>query len=449
MTKAPIDPPELRLELQDRRFDLQELRRRIYRKAKSEKTHRFWGLFVHVTKRQTLEEAYRIAKRNGGAPGIDGQSFEAIDASGLARFLDDIRDDLESGRYQPEPNRRVDIPKENGKVRTLQIPCIRDRVVQGALKLILEAIFEADFCPNSYGFRPRRSPHYALAQVRRSVMRRMSTVIDVDLSKYFDTIRHSVLLDKIAKRVQDPRVMHLIKQVIKAAGKIGVPQGGPLSPLAANIYLNEIDWMFEAIRRKTAQGPYEAVNYHRFADDICITVSGHHTKRGWAERALQRLEEQLIPLGVTLNREKTKIVNTLKDDAFGFLGFDLRRVRKREKAGYYVHMSPRKKARKAIKAKIRDIISRGGALPAAAIVTKINAAVAGWVEYFRVGNSSRAFSEVRDYMEMKVRTLLTRRKRRRKRSIGWRRWSNEYLYGVLGLYWDWKLHPLPGLGKLS
>ena len=449
MIKAPIDPPELRLELQDRWFDLQELRRRIYRKAKSEKTHRFWGLFVHVTKRQTLEEAYRIAKRNGGAPGIDGQSFEAIDASGLARFLEDIRDDLESGRYQPKPNRRVDIPKENGKVRTLQIPCIRDRVVQGALKLILEAIFEADFCPNSYGFRPRRSPHYALAQVRRSVMRRMSTVIDVDLSKYFDTIRHSVLLDKIAKRVQDPRVMHLIKQVIKAAGKIGVPQGGPLSPLAANIYLNEIDWMFEAIRRKTAQGPYEAVNYHRFADDICITVSGHHTKRGWAERALQRLEEQLTPLGVTLNREKTKIVDTLKDDAFGFLGFDLRRVRKREKAGYYVHMSPRKKARKAIKAKIRDIISRGGALSAAEIVTKINAAVAGWVEYFRVGNSSRAFSEVRDYMEMKVRTLLTRRKRRRKRSIGWRRWSNEYLYGVLGLYWDWKLHPLPGLGKLS
>jgi RNA-directed DNA polymerase len=449
MTKAPIDPPELRLELQDRRFDLQELRRRIYRKAKSEKTHRFWGLFVHVTKRQTLEEAYRIAKRNGGAPGIDGQSFEAIEASGLADFLEEIRDDLVSGRYQPKPNRRVDIPKENGKVRTLQIPCIRDRVVQGALKLILEAIFEADFCPNSYGFRPRRSPHYALAQVRRSVMRRMSTVIDVDLSKYFDNLRHSILLNKIAKRVQDPQVMHLIKQIIKAAGKIGVPQGGPFSPLAANIYLNEIDWMFEAIRRKTAQGPYEAVNYHRFADDICITVSGHHSKRGWAERALQRLEEQLTSLGVTLNREKTKIVDTLKDEAFGFLGFDLRRVHKREKAGYYVYMSPRKKARKAIKAKIRDIVARGGASTAAAIVTRINAAVAGWVEYFRVGNSSRAFSEVRDYMEMKVRTLLTRRKRRRKRSIGWRRWSNEYLYGVLGLYWDWKLHPLPGLGKLA
>jgi RNA-directed DNA polymerase len=429
--------------------DLQDLRRRIYRKAKSEKTHRFWGIFVHVTKRQTLEEAYRIAKGNRGAPGIDGQTFKVIDAAGLPEFLDAIRDDLITGRYQPKPNRRVEIPKENGKVRVLQIPCIRDRVVQGALKLILEAIFEADFCPNSYGFRPKRSPHQALAEVRRSVMRRMSTVIDVDLSKYFDTVRHSVLLDKIAKRVQDPEVMHLIKQIIKVAGKVGVPQGGPFSPLAANIYLNEIDWMFDAIRRNTAQGPYEAVNYHRFADDIVIAVSGHSTKAGWAQRALQRLEEQLIPMGVSLNREKTKIVDTLTDAAFGFLGFDLRRVRKREKGGYLVLMTPKKKARKAIKAKIREIILHGGASTVEAIVTKINAALAGWVNYFRVGNSSRAFSEVRDYVEMKIRTLLTRRKRRHKRSIGWQRWSNEYLYDVLGLYWDWQIQPLPGLGKVS
>ena len=191
----------------------------------------------------------------------------------------------------------VEIPKENGKVRTLQIPCIRDRVVQGALKLILEAIFEADFCPNSYGFRPKRSPHQALAEVRRSLLRRMSTVIDVDLARYFDTIRHDILLEKIARRVQDPQVLHLVKQILKAGGKIGVPQGGPFSPLAANIYLNEVDWSFDAIRRQTAQGDYEAVNYHRFADDIVITVSGHHTKRGWAERALQRLQEQLDTLG--------------------------------------------------------------------------------------------------------------------------------------------------------
>jgi RNA-directed DNA polymerase len=269
-------------------------------------------------------------------------------------------------------------------------------------------------------------------------------VIDVDLSRYFDTIRHSVLLDKIATRVQDPQVLHLVKQIIKAGGKIGVPQEGPFSPLAANIYLNETDWAFDAIRRKTAQGSYEAVNYHRFADDIVITVDGHHSKRGWAERALQRLQEQLAPLGVELNEEKTKVVNLLKGEAFGFLGFDLRRVRKsnKSKGGYFIRMTPKKKARKAVKAKIRETIRRGGATPAKMLISQINAILTGWVNYFRVGHSSRAFSEVRDYVEMKVRTLLTRRKRRRKSSVGWRRWSNEYLYWVLGLFWT--ARPLPG-----
>lgn len=435
MIKAPIS--------------LQELRRRIYRKAKSDKTHRFWGIFVHVCKAETLLEAYRIAKRNGGAPGIDGQSFDDIESAGLAAFLAELREDLLTGRYEPQPNRKVDIPKDNGKVRTLQIPCIRDRVVQGALKLILEAIFEADFCPNSYGFRPKRSPHRALAEVRRSVLRRMSTVIDVDLTCYFDNIRHSVLLEQIAKRVQDPQVMHLVKQIIKASGNVGVPQGGPFSPLAANIYLTEMDWYFEAIRRETAEGSYEAVNYHRFADDIVITVSGHRSKRGWAERVLQRLQEQLEPLGVELNREKTNVVDTLHGEAFGFLGFDLRRVPKRNGKGYFILMTPKKKARKAIKAKVREIIRHGGASPVKALIEQINAALAGWVNYFRVGNSSRAFSEVRDYVEMKVRTLLTRRKRRRKRSVGWRRWSNEYLYGILGLFWDWKIHPLENANRYA
>ena len=430
MTKAPIG--------------LQDLRRRIYCKAKSDKAHRFWGIFVHVAKIETLEEAYRRSKRNGGAPGIDGQSFADVEAKGLKEFLEEIRKDLLEGSYKPQPNRRVDIPKGNGKVRTLKIPCIRDRVVQGALKLILEAIFEADFCPNSYGYRPKRSPHQALAEVRRSLMRRMSTVIDVDLSSYFDTIQHTKLLGLIAKRVQDPRVLRLVKQIIRATGKVGVPQGGPFSPLAANIYLNEVDWAFDGIRRLTAQGPYEAVNYHRFSDDIVITVSGHSSKRGWAERAMERLKEELEPFGVRLNPDKTRIVNILRGESFGFLGFDFRRVTKKRGNGHFILMTPKKKARKSVKARIRDIIRNSGATPAKEVMSKINYVLTGWVNYFRVGNSNRAFSEVRDYVEMKVRTLLTRRKRRQKRSIGWRRWSNEYLYGVLGLYWDWKIHPLKG-----
>lgn len=428
MTKTPIS--------------LQELRRRIYQKAKSEPTHRFWGLFTHITKMTTLYEAYQNAKRNGGAPGIDGQSFADVEKEGVIPFLTKIQTELKEGSYRPQANRKVDIPKANGKTRTLQIPSIRDRVVQGALKLILEAIYEADFCPNSYGFRPKRSPHQALAEVRRSLLRRMTTVIDVDLSRYFDTVRHDLLLEKIAKRVQDPQVMHLVKQVIKAAGKIGVPQGGPFSPLAANIYLNEVDWTFDAIRRKTTEGSYEAVNYHRFADDVVITVSGHSSKQGWAERALQRLKEQLAPLKVELNLEKTRMVNVLKGEAFTFLGFDFRRVQNRNKTGYFILMTPKKKARITIKTRIREVIQNGGAKPAKEIIEQINAVLGGWVNYFRVGNSSDAFSEVRDYTEMKIRTLLSRRKRRQKRSTGWRRWSNEYLYKVLGLYWDWKVHPL-------
>jgi len=227
--------------------------------------------------------------------------------------------------------------------------------------------------------------------------------------------------------------MHLVKQIIQVGGKAGVPQGGPFSPLAANIDPNEVDWFFAAVRRKTAEGDYEAVNYHRFADDSVIAVSGHHTKRGWAERARQRLQEQIAPLGVELNLKKTKVVDLLRGEAFGFPGFDPRRVREQSGDGYFLLMTPEKKARKAVKAKVRDIIAGAGATPAREVVKRINATLAGWVNYFRVGNSSRAFSEVRDYVERKVRTLLTRRKRRRKRSVGWRRWSNESLYDVLGL----------------
>lgn len=424
--------------------NLQDLRRRIYRKAKSDKSHRFWGIFVHITKTETLKEAYEISKKNGGSPGVDGQTFKGIEESGLDEFLENLREELITGKYKPMSNRKVDIPKGNGKFRTLQIPCIKDRVVQGALKLILEAIFEADFCNNSYGFRPKRSQYRALAEVRRSILRRMRIIIDVDLSKYFDNIKHAVLLEKIAKRVQDPQVMHLIKQIIKVGGNVGVQQGGPFSPLAANIYLNEIDWYFDDIRQKTAYKGYEYVNYHRFADDIVITVSDHYSKSGWPERVMQRLKEHLEPLGVKLNEEKSKIVNVLKGESFGYLGFDIRRILNKRSDGYFILLTPKKKSCLEVKAKIRKIIQEGGSTPAKEIVAKTNEILRGWVNYFRVGNSNRAFSVIRDYTEMKIRNLLTRRKRRHKRSIGWRRWSNEYIYGVLGLFWDWKISHLKG-----
>jgi hypothetical protein len=236
--------------------------------------------------------------------------------------------------------------------------------------------------------------------------------------------------------------MALVKKMLKAGGKVGVPQGGPFSPLVANIYLNELDWEFEHIRQKTEDGPYDSLNYHRFADDIVVLVSGHRSKTWMVERVKERLRKHLASLDARMNEEKTKTVNTLQGEAFSFLGFDFRRVLNR-RGQYYVLLVPRKKARLKVKAEIRDIIRRSGAQPLPEVVRELNAVVGGWVQYFRVANTNRSFGEVRDYLEMKIRTLLTRRKRKRKRSIGWRRWSNEYLYGVLGLYWDWKLQPLP------
>src|SRR5207249_10764575 len=212
-------------------FKLQDLRRRLYVKAKAEPTWRFWGLYVHVCKRETLWEAYQLAKENDGAPGVDGVTFQAIEAEGLEGFLERLREELEQRRYRPRRLRKVGIPKEGGKVRQLSIPCIRDRVVQGALKLILEPIFEADFQPGSFGYRPKKSAHAAIQRVSEAIVRHMTYVVDLDLRSYFDTVRHSLVLEKVARRVNDAEVMWLLKLLLKASGKQGVPQGGVITPL--------------------------------------------------------------------------------------------------------------------------------------------------------------------------------------------------------------------------
>src|SRR5213593_3528391 len=224
---------------------LQDLRRRLYDEAKADTTKRFWGLYVHVAKLETLRAAYDLAKRKNGAPGMDGVTFEAIEAAGREAFLAELRDALVARTYRPLRNRRVEIPKDGGKVRVLGIPAIRDRVVQGALKLILEPIFEADFHDGSYGYRPRRKAHEAVERVRRAIAEGKTQVIDLDLAAYFDTVRHDVLLGQVARRVQDPEILHLLKLVLKASGKRGVPQSGVVSPLLANIYLNGVDAMLE------------------------------------------------------------------------------------------------------------------------------------------------------------------------------------------------------------
>src|SRR5215468_111793 len=225
---------------------LQDLRRNLYVKAKAEPTWRFWGLYVHICKRETLHEAYEMAKKNNGAPGIDGVTFETIEEGAVERFLQQIRNELITNTYQPMAVRKKEIPKDGGaKVRTLSIPSIRDRVVQGALKLILEPIFDADFQPGSYGYRPKRTAHEAINRVAQGIVERKTKIIDLDLRAFFDNVQHSQLLDKVAKRVRDDQVMRLLKMILKATGKKGVPQGGVISPVLSNLYLNEVDRMLE------------------------------------------------------------------------------------------------------------------------------------------------------------------------------------------------------------
>ena len=248
---------------------LQDLRQRIYDTAKAETTKRFWGLFVHVAKLETLRAGYDLAKRNNGAPGIDGVTFAAIEASGIDAFLAQLRDELVTRTYRPLRNRRVEIPKGDGtKVRVLGIPAIRDRVVQGALKHILEPIFEADFHDGSYGYRPQRSAQAAVARVAAAIRTNKTRVIDVDLAASFDTVRHDLLLGKVARRVQDSEILHLLKLMLKASGKRGVPQGGVISPLLSNIYLHEVDAMLERAKAVTRNGRYTYVEYARYADGM-------------------------------------------------------------------------------------------------------------------------------------------------------------------------------------
>ena len=252
-------------------ISLQDLRKKVYLKAKADKPWRFWGLYTHVCKMETLIWAYNDAKYNKGAAGIDGVPFKDIEKAGLASFLEQIQRELVSETYRPKRNRRREIPKGTDQVRVLGIPCIRDRVVQGALKLILAPIFEADFQPGSFGYRPKRTAHAAIDRVAEAVVKNKTRVIDLDLKAYFDNVRHDILLNKVAERVNDERVMRLLKLVFKASGKRGVPQGGVISPLLSNVYLNEVDMMLERAKEVTRRGRFTYIEYARFADDlVCL-----------------------------------------------------------------------------------------------------------------------------------------------------------------------------------
>lgn len=417
-------------------ISLQELRRKIYIKAKTEKDWKFWGLYCHITKPEVLRESYRLAKANDGAPGIDGKSFKAIEVAGLEEFLEEIGQELHTRTYRPMPNRRVEIPKGNGKTRMLGIPAIKDRVVQGALKLILEPIFEADFKDCSYGYRPKRSAHQAVDRVTAGILRGLTRVVDVDLSGYFDNIRHHIMLEKVAQRVQDDDIMHLLKLILKANGKKGVPQGGIISPLLSNLYLNAVDEMMARARETTRRKGYDNLDFIRSADDMVILVHGHPNE-DWLLNAVQkRLKEELDRLDVQMNQEKTMVVNLKEGGSFSFLGFDFR-VSRNRKGKTYVSKTPRQKKRKEIGERVKAVLKANWNKPLNEVIQSVNAVVRGWVNYFRIGNSTRTFNKVRNDIEKKVRKFVMKRQKRK--GYGWRRWSTEDIYRIWRLYSDYQI----------
>lgn len=415
--------------------ELQDLRRKIYLTAKSEKRKRFWGLFCHVTKMETLNKAYKLAKQNNGSAGIDGVTLEEIERNGVSTFIEEIREELINGTYLPTRNRKVEIPKSNGKTRTLGIATIKDRVVQGALKLILEPIFEADFSDSSYGFRPNRNQHQAVNRVAKGIVRGFTKVIDVDLTAYFDNINHGILLDKIALRINDPKIMRLIKLMLRINGKVGVPQGSVISPLFSNIYLNEVDRMFERAKQETARRGYENIDYSRFADDTVILVNGHKAVDWLVSKAYRRLREELTKLKINLNIEKTKIVDMNQGKTFGFLGFDFRLVKNKEKK--MVLLKPKKKKVAELISKVKLYLAQSRDKTVIEMIKELNPILRGWINYYRIGHCSRTLTFIKIWVERKVRRFA--RKAQKKFGFGWKEWSNEVIYGKWGLYNDYQI----------
>ncbi|HWI67522.1 MAG TPA: group II intron reverse transcriptase/maturase [Nitrospiraceae bacterium] len=423
MIKAPVE--------------LQDLRRKIYAKAKADASWRFWGWYVHVCKMETLRTAFERAKENEGAPGIDGVTFEAIEEQGVESFLEQIRNELTQRTYKPMRARKREIPKDGGKkVRILSIPCIRDRVVQGALKLILEPIFEADFQSGSYGYRPKKTAHEAINRVAQAIVQRKTRVIDIDLRSYFDGVRHDVLLAKVAKRVKDDDVMHLLKITLKATGTKGVPQGGVISPVLSNLYLNEVDRMLERAKESTRCGKYTFIEYARFADDLVVLIDAH-PRHDWLMKAVEkRLREEIAKLQVQINEEKSRIVDLERGESFGFLGFDFRRVRSLQGA-WRPQYTPKLKKRTALLRTIKDVFRQYRSQPVTRVIELINPVLRGWVNYFAVGHSGRCFHYIKDWVAKKVRRHVMQARKRQ--GYGWGRWSRQWLYETLGLFDDYRV----------
>lgn len=422
---------------------IRTLQRKLYCKAKQEPAYRFHALYDKIYREDILSHAYDLVRANKGSAGIDGVTFEDIEVKeGVTAFRAELAEALKSKRYEPGPVKRVMIPKPDGSQRPLGIPTIRDRVAQMAVKLVIEPIFEADFCDTSYGFRPGRSAHDAVDDVAKALNYGYTRVIDADLSKYFDTIPHAKLMIMIAERICDGAMLHLIQMWLKASivemdkdgtkrnigggkgNRKGTPQGGVISPLLSNLYLHLLDRIWE--RRNLPQ--QIGARIVRYADDIVVLCRRNTDP---AKEVLRRVLERM---SLQLNESKTRVVDAYQE-MFTFLGFEFRMVKSCRTGKYFALVQPSKKSLKKIKDRITELTDRTRTvLPLGMLINEVNIMTCGWVGYFHKRNCSKALGGVRWHLEERVRTHLRKRHKVRDRETGYVRFTNRSLYETYGLY---------------
>ena len=418
------------------------LQRKLYLAAKTNPKRKFGVLYDKVCREDVLRSAYAQVRANRGAPGVDQQSFEAIEKGiGVDSFLSELRQRLISKRYKPLPVRRVFIPKADGTQRPLGIPVITDRVVQASVKIVIEPLFEAIFKDFSYGFRPRKNAHQALWEVYKWLNFKCHYIVDADLKSYFDTIPHDKLLLSVKTRITDRSVVKLIAMWLKAGvmGEMsvrtetaGTPQGGVVSPLLANLYLHWLDQTWE--KKGFGERAHDA-HLVRYADDFVILCKER------PEFYLEQAKLVLDRLGLTLNAKKTRILNA-REETFDFLGhrFAVQPSKVTGKLKTYYYPSP--KAMKSVKKKIRELVRTGQHWDLPLLVKeKINPLLRGWGNYFKTGNSRKHFQSIANYTTWTLCIML--RKKHKKRSKGWRDHPPSWFYDYQGLF---KLHSLSVVG---